>query len=131
MDSVQQIYVTMAISCTLSTLFSNTLNLCSSLKVRDQDSQPYNTTGRHFFQGQIGRDIKTRVKIRNILFATFRHTCQLLLYTLQYFRPRSQPPVLSVNSLRWSAAHFANCCPPTTVSYEERDENHRELSPGG
>ena len=29
----------------VSTLFSNTLNLCSSLKVRDQVSQPYNTTG--------------------------------------------------------------------------------------
>ena len=29
----------------LSTLFSKTLNLCSSLKVRDQVSQPYNTTG--------------------------------------------------------------------------------------
>ena len=29
----------------LSTLFSNTHNLCSSLKVRDQVSQPYNTTG--------------------------------------------------------------------------------------
>ena len=28
----------------LSTLFSNTLNLCSSLKVRDQVSQPYNAT---------------------------------------------------------------------------------------
>ena len=27
----------------LSTLFSNTLNVCSSLKVRDQVSQPYNT----------------------------------------------------------------------------------------
>ena len=29
----------------LSSLFSNTLNLCSSLNVRDQVSQPYNTTG--------------------------------------------------------------------------------------
>ena len=28
----------------LSTLFSNTLNLCASLKVRDQVSQTYNTT---------------------------------------------------------------------------------------
>jgi len=29
----------------LSTLFSNTLNLCSSLSVRDQDSQPYKRRG--------------------------------------------------------------------------------------
>ena len=25
---------------------------------------------------------------------------------------------------------MSKCCPPTTVSYEERDENHREPSPG-
>ena len=29
----------------LNTLFSKTLNLCSSLKVRDQVSQPYSTIG--------------------------------------------------------------------------------------
>jgi hypothetical protein len=29
-----------------STLFSNTLSLCSSLSVRDQDSHPYKTTGK-------------------------------------------------------------------------------------
>ena len=34
----------------------------------------------YFFQGPIGREIKTTVKIRNILFATFSHTYQLLLY---------------------------------------------------
>ena len=71
-----------------------------------------------FFQGPIGRDIKTR----NILYATFNHTYQLLLYicgrsdvdifrsvvpTFQYPRHRSQWPVLSANSLRWSAAHCA------------------------
>jgi hypothetical protein len=30
----------------LNTLFSNTLNLCSSLNIRDQVSQPYRTTGK-------------------------------------------------------------------------------------
>jgi hypothetical protein len=30
----------------LSTLFSNTLSLCSSLSVRDQISHPYKTTGK-------------------------------------------------------------------------------------
>jgi hypothetical protein len=30
----------------LSTLFSNTLSLCSSLSVRDQVSHPYRTTGK-------------------------------------------------------------------------------------
>jgi uncharacterized membrane protein len=30
----------------LSTLFSNTLNLCSSLKERDKVSHPYKTTGK-------------------------------------------------------------------------------------
>ena len=33
-----------------------------------------------FFQGPIGRDIKTTVKIKNILFATFNHTYQLLFH---------------------------------------------------
>jgi hypothetical protein len=30
----------------LNSLFSNTLSLCSSLNVRDQDSHPYKTTGK-------------------------------------------------------------------------------------
>jgi hypothetical protein len=33
----------------LGTLFSNTLNLYSSLSVRDQVSHPYNTTGKTMF----------------------------------------------------------------------------------
>jgi hypothetical protein len=33
----------------LSTLFSDTLNLCSSLHVRDKDSHPYRTTGKIIF----------------------------------------------------------------------------------
>jgi polysaccharide pyruvyl transferase WcaK-like protein len=33
----------------LSTLFSNTLILCSSLNVRDQVSHPYRTTGKIIF----------------------------------------------------------------------------------
>ena len=37
----------------LSTLFSNTLNLCTSLKVREQVSQPYNTTGNNRFIGYV------------------------------------------------------------------------------
>ena len=49
----------------------------------------------------------------------------------QYPRHRSQPPVLSDNSLRWSSAHCDKMFPPTTVSYEERDENHREPRPDG
>jgi hypothetical protein len=32
----------------LNTLFSKTLSLCSSLKVRDQVSHPYNTTGKSY-----------------------------------------------------------------------------------
>ena len=75
-----------------------------------------------FFQGPIRRDIKPTVKIRNILFATFKpHLPATSLHsrrsdvgifrsvvpTFQYPRHRSQPPVLSANSLRWSAAHFA------------------------
>ena len=34
----------------------------------------------YFFQRPIGRDIETTVKIRNILFATFSRTYQILLY---------------------------------------------------
>jgi hypothetical protein len=34
----------------LSTLFSNTLSLCSSLNIRDQVSHPYRTTGEHIHQ---------------------------------------------------------------------------------
>ena len=77
-----------------------------------------------FFQGPIGHDIKTTVKIRNVLFATFSYTYQLLLYialprhrhfrsmvptltNIQYLRHRSQPPVLSANSICWSTAHCA------------------------
>ena len=36
--------------------------------------------GLFFFQAPIGREIKTTVKIENVLFATFSHTYQLLLY---------------------------------------------------
>ena len=36
--------------------------------------------GYIFFQGPIGRDIKTTVNIRNVLFTTFSYTYQLLLY---------------------------------------------------
>jgi hypothetical protein len=32
--------------CSLSTLFSNTLSLCSFINVRDQVSHPYRTTGK-------------------------------------------------------------------------------------
>jgi hypothetical protein len=32
----------------LSTLFSNTLSLCFSLNVRDQDLHPYRTTGKNY-----------------------------------------------------------------------------------
>jgi len=37
-----------------STLSSNTLNLCSSLSVRDQASQPYKTTGKISFVYYVG-----------------------------------------------------------------------------
>ena len=62
------------------------------------------------------------MKIRNILFATFSHTYQAtslhsrrsnvdifrsVVPTFQYPRHRSLLPVLSANSLRWSAAHCA------------------------
>jgi len=33
----------------LSTLFSDALNLCSSLSVRDQVTQPYKTTDKHIY----------------------------------------------------------------------------------
>jgi hypothetical protein len=36
----------------LSTLFSNTLSLCSSLSVRDQVSHPYKTTGKYTNQNK-------------------------------------------------------------------------------
>jgi hypothetical protein len=41
----------------LSTLFSNTLNLCSSLSVRDQVSHLYKTRGKTivFLYGKLGR----------------------------------------------------------------------------
>jgi hypothetical protein len=41
----------------LGTLFSNTLNLCSSLDMRDQVTHPYKTTGR--------------IVVLYILFSTF------------------------------------------------------------
>ena len=39
----------------------------------------YNILG-YFIQGPIGRDFKTTLKIINILFGTFSHTYQLVLY---------------------------------------------------
>jgi hypothetical protein len=37
----------------LSTLFSNTLSLCSYLNVRDQVSHPYRTTGKHYITNKV------------------------------------------------------------------------------
>ena len=93
-----------------------------------------------FFQGPIGRDIKSTVRIRNILFATFSHTYPLPLHirrsdvdifrstvpTFQYPRHRSQPPVLSANCLRWSAAH----CAKMLSSYERFIRGKRWKSQG-
>jgi hypothetical protein len=45
----------------LSTLFSNTLSLCSSLNVRDQVSQTYRTTGKLYF---CNRSFKEEIKIK-------------------------------------------------------------------
>ena len=101
----------------------------------------WNYVGYFFFQGPIGRDIKTSVKIRNIFFAAISlHSrrsdvdiFRSMVPSFQYPRRRSQPAVLSANSIRCVGLQLAvpKCCPPKTVSYEERDENHRELSPGG
>jgi hypothetical protein len=47
--SILQPPVTSSLKCPsilLSTLLPNTLNLCSSLNVRDQVSHPYKTTGK-------------------------------------------------------------------------------------
>ena len=72
-----------------------------------------------FFKFRSVAIIKSTVKIRNILFATFSHTYPLhslcsdvyifrnLVPNFQYPHHRSQPPVLSANSSRWSAAHCA------------------------
>ena len=99
-----------------------------------------------FFQGPIGRDIKTTVKIRNILFATFSHTYQLLLYivaapTQIFFVAWYQLPytlVIEASRLCFQPILYSRLllivpkyCPLTTISYEERDGNHREPSPGG
>ena len=78
-----------------------------------------------FFEGPIARDIRTTVKIINVLFATFSYTYKLLLSlhsrssdvdnfrsvipTFQYTPDRSLPPVLSANSLSWSKR---KCCSP-------------------
>ena len=95
-----------------------------------------------FFQGPIGRDFKTTVKIRNILFATFSHTYELLVYivhaptcsdifrsvvpTFQNPCHRSQPSVLSTNSLCWSAAH----CDKMLSSYDRFIQGRRWKSQG-
>ena len=49
--------------------------MCARMRVRARV--------RYFFQGPIDRDIKTTVKIRNILFSIFSHTYQLLLYIVK------------------------------------------------
>ena len=75
-----------------------------------------------FFSRSDRRDIKTTVKIRCILFGTFSHNLSAtslhrrhsdvdifrsVVPTFQYPRHRIQSPVLSANSLHWSAAHCA------------------------
>ena len=58
-----------------STLFSNTLNLCSSLIVRDQVSQPYKTSGKTtFLNSQLNSRCKVLVNLltlplRSLLYA--------------------------------------------------------------
>jgi hypothetical protein len=41
-----KLFIMLGPNILLSTLFSDTLNLCSSLNVRDQVSHPYKTTGK-------------------------------------------------------------------------------------
>ena len=98
-----------------------------------------------FFQGPFGRDIKTTVKIRNILIATFSHTYQLLLYivdapTQTFFvswYQLSNTLVIEANRLCFQPILQAGLqlivpksCPPTTVSYEETDKNHGRMTVG-
>ena len=98
---------------------------------------------RHFFS--IGHDIKTAVKIRNNLFETFSHTYQLLFYIVDapttFFLAWYQlfnTLVIEASRLCFQPFLYAGlqlfvpkCCPPTTVPYEETEENDREPSPGG
>ena len=85
------------------------------------------------------------MKIRNILFATFSHTYWLLLYTADAptqtffvsWYQLSNTLVIEASRLCFQPILYAGlqlivpkCCPPMTVSYEERDESHREPSPG-
>ena len=51
--------------------------------------------------------------------------------TLQYPDYRSQPPVLSVNSLHWSAAHCAKILSSYDSFIRGKTWNHREPSAGG
>ena len=115
-----------------------------SANTSDSASDQCNCVG-YCFQGPNGRDIKTTVKIINILFATFSHTYQLLLYTVDAptytfvvaWYQLSYTLVVEASRMCFEPILYAclqltvpKCCPPTTVSYEERDENHREPSPG-
>ena len=104
--------------------------------------EPNNTNRLFFFQGPIDHDIKTTVKNRNILFVTFSHTYQLhsqcsnidffvAWYQLSYIL------VIEASHLCFQPILYIGlqiivpkCYPPTTVSYKERDENHREPSSG-
>ena len=52
----------------LNTIFSNTLSLCSTLNLRDQDSHPYKTTGKIIIQNYHN----TTKHITNILRPVFR-----------------------------------------------------------
>jgi hypothetical protein len=58
----------------LSTLFSNTRSLCSSLSVRDQVSHPYKTTVRKWMRLQSPKDRQTRWHISTC------SACQLHLF---------------------------------------------------
>ena len=96
----------------------------------------------YFFQVPIGRDIKTTGKSEILhlqhlatptsYFST-KSTLDVEIFrsVVATFRHRSQPSVLSANSLRWSAAHCAKMLSSYDHFIRQRYENHREPSPGG
>ena len=82
------------------------------------------------------------MKIRNILFATFSHTYQLLLYVLDAptyiffvaWYHLFNTLVIEASRLCFQPIHYTSLqlivpkyCPPTTVSYVESDEKNGRM----